>query len=196
MSCTYITFSTYKPPNFIPIHRDFSGLQAGCSTSMLFMLCAVQQYLLHIPYIYIDLFQCTFTRHTVDFSFPSPADAWVHPVPILNGLHGHTNTPSQHSYFLWPFSSTRQNGCKHIALSVKFSDIQFSVRWMPEEPVKRSSTVLVPIIVRAVGPHKQLYISQVSSGTHHVADNSSSPHSSHIVQITSSLVKLRTHDCH
>ena len=112
-----------------------------------------------------------YTPHAQPISFFSI----LSPAQYLNGLHGHTNTPSLHSYFLWPLSSTRQIGCKHTASSVKFSDIQCSVQWMPEEPVKRSSTVLVPINFRAVGTHKQLYISQVSSGTHHVAGNSASP---------------------
>ena len=175
MTCTYITFSTCKLPNFIPIHCDFLVCKLGAvpvcypscvlysSTSMLFMLCAVQQhqYATHavcctaapvcysrcvcctpapvcysccvcctaapvcysrcvcctpaavcysrcvcctaVPVCYCTtaptahslhlycLFQCTFTRYTVDFSFPSPTDAAVHPVPILNGLNGYKN---------------------------------------------------------------------------------------------------------
>lgn len=74
-----------------------------------------------------------------------------------------------------PTSCGLCRGFKNAASSVKFSGIHCSVQWMPEEPVKRSSTILVPSILRAVGPCKQLYISQVSSGTHNVADNSVSP---------------------
>jgi hypothetical protein len=157
------------------------------STSTLFTLCAVQQYQYAINLVCWTavptahslhlhcLFQCTFTRHTAGFSFPSPTDARVHLVSIPNGLNGYKNRLSQHPYFMWPLSW----GSKMLLHQLNFQTSTALQKWAPCAMdawiTKHSSTVLVPSILRAVGPWKQLHVSQVSSGTHNVAGNSASP---------------------
>jgi hypothetical protein len=153
----YITFSTCKPSNYIPTHYDFLICRLGTIHVVYldWMYNSIWHYLLHSSHLYC-LFQCMLTRHTTDFSCPWPIDAWVGPVPILNGLNGHINRLSLHPNFVWLLPSTQQYGFKHEASSINFHASSAMDAWIT------SRTVLFPSMCRAVWPHKPQYVPQVS----------------------------------
>ena len=79
-----------------------------------------------------------------------------------------------------PTSCGLCHGFKDAASSVKFSDIHCTQELSAVcsgclNNQSNAALLLTASILRAVGPCKQLYISQVSSGTHNVAGNSASP---------------------